>query len=119
MTPPEDLPAHRRDHLNDLLATCPHLTTLAERIRELARLLTGRRGQDLNAWMTAVDADDLPALHGFIHGLRMDLPAVVAGLTLPYSNGPTEGANTKVKFLKRQMYGRAGFPLLRQRILLA
>jgi len=48
-----------------------------------------------------------------------DLPAVVAGLTLPYGNGPMEGANTKVKFLKRQMYGRAGFPLLRQRILLA
>jgi transposase len=69
--------------------------------------------------MTAVDADDLPALHGFVHGLRRDLPAVVAGLTLPYSNGSTEGANTKVKFLKRQMYGRAGFPLLRQRIVLA
>jgi len=48
-----------------------------------------------------------------------DLPAVVAGLALPYSNGPIEGADTKVKFLKRQMYGRAGFALLRQRILLA
>ena len=56
--------------------------------------------------MTAAEADDLPALHGFVHGLRRDLRAVVAGLTLPYSNGPTEGANTKVKFLKRQMYGR-------------
>ena len=44
---------------------------------------------------------------------------VAAGLTMPYSNGPIEGANTKVKFLKRQMYGRAGFDLLRQRILLA
>ena len=119
MTPPDDLPAHQRSHLDDLLATCPHLTTLAKRVREFARLLTGRRGPDLDAWMTAVDADDLPGLHGFIHGLRMDLPAVVAGLTLPYSNGPTEGANTKVKLLKRQMYGRAGFALLRQRILLA
>ncbi len=49
----------------------------------------------------------------------MDLPAVVAALTLPYSNGPIEGASTKVKLLKRQMYGRAGFALLRQRILLA
>jgi hypothetical protein len=56
----------------------------------------------------------LTALHGFVHGLRKDLPAVIAGLTLPYSNGPIEGANTKVKFLKRQMYGRAGFSLLRQ-----
>jgi transposase len=69
--------------------------------------------------MTSVDADELPALHGFVHGLRMDLPAVVAGLTMPYSNGPTEGANTKVKFFKRQMYGRASFAVLRQRILLA
>jgi hypothetical protein len=56
----------------------------------------------------------LTALHGFVHGLRKDLPAVIAGLTLPYSDGPIEGANTKVKFLKRQMYGRAGFSLLRQ-----
>jgi transposase len=119
MTPPDDLPAHQRSHLDDLLATCPHLTTLAERVREFASLLTGRRGQDLDAWMTAVEADDLPALHGFVHGLRLDLAAVVSGLTLPYSNGPMEGANTKVKFLKRQMYGRAGFALLRQRILLA
>ncbi|MGO4650045.1 transposase, partial [Nocardia sp. 2YAB30] len=38
--------------------------------------------------------------------------------TLPYSNGPCEGVNTKTKLLKRQMYGRAGFRLLRHRILL-
>ena len=57
-------------------------------------------------------------LHAFLRGLRKDLRAVLAGLTLPYSNGSIEGANLKVKLLKRQMYGRAGFPLLRQRILL-
>lgn len=119
MTKPEKLPAHHGGHLQDLLARCPHLSALADRVHEFAGLLTGRRGQHLDAWITAVEADDLPALHGFVHGLRMDLPAAVAGLTLPYSNGPMEGTNTKVKFLKRQMYGRAGFPLLRQRILLA
>jgi transposase len=69
--------------------------------------------------MTLVDPDDLPTLHGYVHGLRMDLDAVVAGLTLLCSNGPMEGASTKVKLLNRQMYGRAGFALLRQRILLA
>lgn len=41
------------------------------------------------------------------------------GLTLPYSNGPTEGVNTKIKLLKRQTYGKASFALLRKRILLA
>jgi hypothetical protein len=67
--------------------------------------------------MSAVEASDLPALNGFVRGLRKDLPAVTAGLSLPYSNGPTEGVNTKVKLIKRQMYGRAGFALLRRRIL--
>jgi transposase len=69
--------------------------------------------------MSAVEASELPALHAFVRGLRKDQAAVVAGLSMPYSNGPIEGANTKVKLLKRQMYGRAGFPLLRQRILLS
>lgn len=119
MTRPDDLPAHRSRHLNDLVATCPHLTVLAHRIREFAAILTQRRGHDLNAWITTVRADDLPALHSFAHGLEKDIKAVVAGLTLPYSNGPMEGTNTKVKLLKRQMYGRAGFHLLRQRILLS
>ena len=44
--------------------------------------------------MTAVEASDLPALHAFVRGLRKDLDAVVAGLSLPYSNGPIEGTNT-------------------------
>nr|WP_131787031.1 ISL3 family transposase [Protofrankia symbiont of Coriaria ruscifolia] len=118
MSRPEDLPDHRRRHLNDLVARCPQMTVLAARIGEFATLLTGRRGEDLDAWIKTVRDDDLPALHAFAHGLENDHKAVVAGLTLPYSNGPMEGANTKVKMIKRQMYGRAGFPLLRQRILL-
>ncbi len=84
-----------------------------------AELLTTRRGADLQGWMSTVEASELPSLHTFVRGLRKDLPTVVAGLTMPYSNGPIEGANTKVKLLKRQMYGRAGFHLLRQRILLS
>jgi len=67
--------------------------------------------------MSTVEVSDLPALHASIRGLRKDHAAVVVGLTLPYSDGPSEGANTKVKLLKRRAYGGAGFALLRQRIL--
>ena len=67
---------------------------------------------------TIANIDELRA-HAFIRGLCEDLPVVIAGLSLPYSNGPAEGVNTKVKLLKRQMYGRAGFALLRSRILLS
>ncbi len=119
MTRPDEPRRSRPQPPRELLGACPHLAVLAEQVRDFADLLTTRRGDDLDDWMTAVDADDLPALHGFVRGLRKDLDAVVAGLTLPYSNGPMEGTNTKVKLLKRQMYGRAGFALLRQRILLA
>ncbi len=69
--------------------------------------------------MNAVETSDLPALPSFVRELRKDLPAVVAGLSLPHSNGPIEGANTRVKLLKRQTYGRVDFPLLRQPILLS
>jgi transposase len=104
-----DLPEHERGHLQDLLAARPHLTTLAEHVRAFAELLTTRRGNDLEDWMSAVQESDLPALHTFVRGLRKDLDAVVAGLSLPYTNGPIEGTNTKFKLLKRQMYGRQAF----------
>jgi transposase len=119
MSRPAELLAHERSHLDELLAGCPPLAVLADHVRTFADLLTTRRGADLEDWMTAVESSDLPALHAFVRGLRKDLHAVVAGLSLPYSNGPIEGTNTKFKLLKRQMYGRAGFALLRQRILLS
>lgn len=63
--------------------------------------------------------DDLPKLHGFAAGLERDLAAVTAGLTLPWSSGVVEGHVNRIKLLKRQMFGRAGFDLLRKRVLLA
>lgn len=75
-------------------------------------------GGSVNEWITAVRADDLPHLHAFTRGLQRDYDAVINGLTLPFHNGGTEGVNTKTKLIKRQMYGRAGFRLLRHHILL-
>ena len=54
----------------------------------------------------------------FVRGLTSDLEAVIAGLTLHWSSGGTEGAVTRVKKIKRQLYGRAGFELLRKLVLL-
>jgi transposase len=64
-------------------------------------------------------AEDLPHLHAFTRGLELDRSAVNAALTQPFHNGRTEGVNTKTKMIKRQMYGRAAFSLLRHRILLS
>jgi transposase len=78
-----------------------------------------RRGQELPAWLAAVEADDLPELRSLAAGLRRDLAAVTNGLTLEHSSGAVEGNVTRVKRLKRDGYGRANFDLLRLQILLA
>jgi transposase len=94
------------------------MTTLTAPVREFAAILTRHRGADLDAWIATTRADALPGFDSYLNGLDKDHDATVAGLTPPYSNGPTEGANTKVKMLKRQTYGRTSFTLLRNRILL-
>ncbi|MFJ3928227.1 transposase [Streptomyces sp. NPDC090022] len=72
----------------------------------------------LTAWIVGVRTAQLPYLHAFANGLELDRAAVNAGLTLPHHNGRTEGVNTRTKRITRQMHGRAGFDLLRHRILL-
>ncbi|KPI18363.1 transposase IS204/IS1001/IS1096/IS1165 family protein [Actinobacteria bacterium OK006] len=96
------------------------MTQLAAHIGDVAQLLIPRpeNADALARWIVQVRAVDLPHLHAFTRGLDRDRDAVIAAFTLPYSNGPTEGINTKTKLIARQMYGRARFALLRHRILL-
>jgi transposase len=82
-------------------------------------LVRERRGAALEAWMTEAAASGTEALARFAQGLREDLAAVTAGLTLPWSNGPVEGHVNRLKLLKRQGYGRADVGLLRQRVMQA
>jgi transposase len=125
-TDPAKLPATRQTRLEHALKHCPELQATAGYVRSFAALLTADHDGDLHehatrldAWLEQVRADQtVPALRSFAEGLLIDHDAVAAALALPYSNGPTEGAVNKIKLLKRQMYGRAGLPLLRKRILL-
>ncbi|MET8404903.1 ISL3 family transposase [Streptomyces sp900116325] len=120
LTRPDNLKAEHQDLLVRLTAACPEMTQLAATIKNFAQLLMPRAGNadGLARWTVQVRAADLPHLNAFARGLERDRDAVIAALTLPYSNGPTEGVNTKTKRIARQMHGRAGFTLLRHRILL-
>jgi transposase len=116
---PSSLEAGEQAKLKEALARCPHLDAAAAHVTAFAEMMTGRHGEDLDAWIAAVDADDLPDLHSFTTGLKHDRDAVLAGLTLEHSSGAVEGNVNRIKMIKRQMYGRAGFGLLRKRVLLA
>jgi hypothetical protein len=83
-------------------------------------MMTERTGsRNLESWLTAIEADvGQPGLCSLAAGIRSDQQAVANGLTLPYSSGKVDGTVNKIKMIKRQMYGRAGFDLLRKRVIL-
>ena len=116
---PATLGDDEQTRLKDMRARCPHLDALAGHVTEFAKILTGRHGDRLDSWIAAVEADDQPDLHSFTTGLKQDHAAVLNGLTLPHSSGAVEGNVNRIKMLKRQMYGRASFDLLRKRVILA
>jgi transposase len=96
------------------------MTSLADLVQGLAALLRPDPANQarLSEWARAARAADLPNMHAFTRGLDLDTQAFITAITLPFRNGRTEDVNTKTKMIKRQMYGRAGFTLLRHRILL-
>ncbi len=75
------------------------------------------RGAPLDQWLTGVERSGVSELRAFATGLQKDYAAVKAGLSLSYSNGQTEAQIHRLKLLKRQAHGRAGFELLRKRVL--
>jgi hypothetical protein len=70
-------------------------------------------------WLEEARSCGVPAVETFATGLQQDRAAVEAALTMPWSSGQAEGQINKLKLIKRQMYGRANFDLLRRRVLLA
>lgn len=115
---PDTLTEDENRLLKAVLDGCPELEQTHELVRDFAQMLTQRTGADLPDWINTARAAQLPGITGFARGLTSDLEAVIAGLTLHWSSGGTEGAVTRVKKIKRQLYGRAGFALLRKMILL-
>jgi transposase len=88
-------------------------------IQAFLAIVRERWGDDLETWMAKATHSGIAELVRFAHGLRDDLSAIKAGLTREWSNGVTEGHIHRLKLVKRQSDGRAGFALLRQHVLQA
>ena len=119
MTRPDDLDPRDAAKLRAIRDRDTGLDRLTRHVRAFAAMMTGRHGDRLDAWITAVEGDTLAPLAGFASNLRRDLDAVRHGLSLPHSSGPVEGNINRLKMIKRQMFGRASLDLLRKRVLLA
>jgi transposase len=103
--------------LRDQLLTHPVLVTAKKLAQDFQRMVRERTSRALEAWLTSCETAAIPELVNFAVGLRQDYAAVKAALSSTWSNGQTEGHVNRLKLLKRQMYGRAHFDLLRLRCL--
>lgn len=113
----EKLEARQRLFTSRLMQISSSVCTARELAVWFLALVRERRAGELGAWIAAVEKSGLSDLKNFARGLLRDHDAVVAGLSLEWSNGQTEGQVNRLKLIKRQMYGRASFALLRSRVL--
>ncbi len=111
---------HRDEHDHFVKVLCEIEPSVAE-ARSLTRQFLGimhrRRPREFDRWLNRLERCSVKELQRFAKSLRADLPAVRAAFTVSWSNGQTEGHVNRLKFLKRQMYGRASVELLRLRVL--
>jgi transposase len=97
----------------------PRLEVAVTLMEEFARMVRERQHERLDAWLERAEASGLSGVNSLASGIRRDYAAVKAALSSPYSNGVVEGNVNRLKYLKRQMYGRANFDLLRKRVVYA
>jgi transposase len=108
-----------RRYLRELEEVCPEAEEAYRLARRFCAMVRERKSEELGGWPVEASASKIRAFRDFCEGLRKDEAAVKAALELPWSNVQVEGQINKLKLLKRQLYGRAGFNLLKRRALRA
>jgi transposase len=114
---PEELTAKEQVTVARLRQLHPELDLAYVLAQQFVQMLRTRTGEQLDGWLEAVTSSPLTDLKSFAGSVYEDKEAILAGLTRAESNGPTEGHITRLKLIKRSMYGRAEFDLLRLRVL--
>lgn len=117
LTPPRDLSTTQLSYRDSFLRFCPTAYKVRKLALQFRAILRWRRSVRLGEWIEAAVGSRVPLLVQFARTLRRDLRAVEMAITAPWSNGPLEGHINRLKMIKRQMYGRPDFALLKARVL--
>jgi transposase len=114
---PDTLTAVDTAHRVALCESCPDAAVIYPLAQQFMTMIRDRAATMLDAWLTAAETCGVRELRQFARGLRRDYASVRAALMLPWSTGPVEAQVNQVKLVKKMMYGRAKFDLLRLRVL--
>jgi transposase len=115
--PPMQRSPDEQRWVNAVSAGHPQVATAEHLAQQFRQVFKDRDSNALNSWLARSLASDIPELKRFVTGVQRDYEAVVAAVEQHWSNGQVEGQVHRLKLLKRQMYGRGGFLLLRRRVL--
>jgi transposase len=114
---PEKRTVEAQARLDKIRTASPDLTTALDLADEFKSLIRKQSSGTLRDWLSRAEASPCSEIRHFAEGIGQDESAVNAAITLSWSNGPVEGHVNRLKTIKRQMYGRAGFTLLRARVM--
>lgn len=114
----KQLSSQQVQDLENLWQAYPQSQVLYRLVREFREIFQNKKPEELAKWLQKIPQNDFKSLQSFAKGLRKDLPAIEAALRYDWSNGYVEGQVNRLKLIKRQMYGRANFDLLRQKVLM-
>jgi transposase len=114
--PAERLSEQQRTLFEQVAVNCPSIRSMRFLALDFREAITSNDRDGMLHWIRTAAQSGFGPLVRFAYGLRKDLNAVIAAVETSWSNGQTEGQINRLKAIKRQMYGRAGFPLLRARV---
>jgi transposase len=117
IVPPEKLTAKQQQQIEHICQASSDLHSVYLLSQEFVTMLKERQAESLHGWLKRVKASRIAELTSFANGILRDYAAVYAAFSRPESNGVTEGHVNRLKFLKRQMFGRAHLDLLRVKVL--
>ena len=99
------------------LETYPLLNTLYSLVKEFHAAIFSKKPEKVDTWIESAKKHDIPELQSFVVGILKDLTAIKNGIIYSYNNGLAEGSVNKIKVIKRIMYGRNSFGLLKAKVL--
>lgn len=114
---PERLSNEQKLLFDQLSSTCPELSWMRSLALDFRAALISKEGSQMRSWIQTAKQSGIGSFVRFAFGLQRDMSAVLAAVESPWSNGQVEGQINRLKMIKRQMYGRAGFHLLLARVL--
>ena len=113
----EKLRVSQQEKLENLCRAIPDLAVSFQLVTQFKAIFRQRQDEELAAWLETAEGCGVSEVVSFARGIRRDEEAVRNSIKLPWSNGPVEGEVNKLKLIKRTMYGKAKFELLRARVL--